>query len=297
MPLLNSRVEFAFGNQVSPRYIKPLFLQLQPFIWYESTEMQQFLRDNGLEVEGGKIVRYNIITWAKVGLGKIKKGKTNSFCISQLGKQVADLFSTNQELFFDVMHFLFYSAWRRSGQLTQAPLWLYAQICDTLWQNAPNKMDSMALTGQMQEESRVAFPDQNPNFPERSVRSVFPWLAALAPPFLARCNTNLAFCSVRRNSCTPQLFHLAIDLLFQQQGLQYGTVLTIDEQHINAICQTCLLDTNSFWEMASLTDMTIRELEIKQGQWGTSLILTKPPNWIDLPDFNHTYTENEENVI
>lgn len=291
-------VNFEFKNQVSPRYIKPLFLQLQPGTWYESTEMQQLLRDGGLNVQGKEIIQANITTWAKIGLGEVQRGgarKPNLFRLSLLGKQVTDLFSTNQELFFDTMHFLFYSAWRRSGKLTQAPLWLYAQVCDTLWQNAPGKMDSMALTGQMQEESRHTFLEHNPNFPERSVRSVFPWLGALTPPFLSKCGAKSELCSERRTVCTPQLFHLAVELLFQQQGLQYGTSLTIDERHIAAICQTCLLDTGRFWEMASLTDMAIRELEVRQGQWGTSLALTGPPRWIDLPDLaDESMVHNEE---
>ena len=278
-------ISFEFKNQVSPRYIQPLFLQLQPGEGYESTEMQQMLRDGGLDVQGKQIVGANIIFWTKVGLGEREIGKTSLFRLSPLGIQVKELYSTNQELFFDVIHFLFYSAWRRSGKLAQAPLWLYAQVCDTLWQNAPGKMDSMALTRQMQEESRPNFPKHEPSFPERSVRAVFPWLSALMPPFLSKCGAKSDLCSERRITCTPQLFHLAVELLFQQEGLQYGTSLTIDEQHITAVCQTCLLATDRFWEMASLTDMAIRELEVRQGQWGTSLALTGPPRWINLPDF------------
>lgn len=291
-------ISFEFKNQVSPRYVQPLFLQLQPGEWYESTEMQQMLRDGGLDVQGKQIVSANITFWAKVGLGELQRGgtgKPNLFRLSSLGKQVAELFSTNQELFFDVVHFLFYSAWRRSGKLAQVPFWLYAQVCDSLWQNAPGKMDSMALTRQMQEDSRHAFPKHDPNFPERSVRSIFPWLGMLTPPFLSKCGTKSELCSDRRITCTPQLFHLAVELLFQQEGLQYGTSLTIDEQHITAVCQTCLLATDRFWEMASLTDMAIRELEVRQSQWGTSLALTGPPRWINLPDFaDETDVDTEE---
>lgn len=291
-------ISFEFKNQVSPRYIQPLFLHLQPGEWYESPEMQQMLRDGGLNIQGEKIVGANTIFWTKVGLGERQIGKTSLFRLSPLGIHVKELFSTNQELFFDVIHFLFYSAWRRSGKLAQVPFWLYAQVCDTLWQNAPGRMDSMALTRQMQEDSRHTFPKHDPNFPERSVRSIFPWLGMLTPPFLSKCGAKSELCSERRITCTPQLFHLAVDLLFQQEGLQYGTSLTIDEQHITAVCQTCLLATDRFWEMASLTDMAIRELEVRQGQWGTSLALSGPPRWINLPDFaDEADADNEEEVI
>lgn len=290
-------VNFEFKNQVAPRYIQPLFLQLQTGTWYESTELQQSLRDAGLNVRGKDIVQANITTWAKIGLGEIRRegyGRPNLFRLTPLGKQISALFSTNQALFFDVIHFLFYSAWHRSGHTNQAPLWLYAQVCDVLWQQAPGKMDSYALTGRLHQESRQAFPTHDPSFSERSVRGVFPWLASSTPPFLSKCGTKTDLCSERRSYCTPQLFHLATELIYVRQGLKYGTSLTVDERHITAISQICLLDTNHFWEMASLTDMAIREFEVRKGQWGTSLALASSPRWIELPSFANQTDEVEE---
>jgi hypothetical protein len=291
------KVNFEFKNQVSPRYVEPLFLQLEPDIWYTSTELQQQLRDSGLDVQGKDIVLANISFWEKVGLGQVQRqgpGHPNLFRLSAFGKQVQALYGTNRSLFFDVMHYLFYSAWRRSHHINYAPLWLYAEICDTLWEEAPAKMDAMKLTSHLQSESYQAFPEQDPNFPERSVRSVFPWLGELTPPFLSSCGSRSELCSKRRGYCTPQLFHLAVDLAYHEAGLNYGTSLAIDDRQIGAISRVCLLDQDRFWEMASLADMAMRELEVRQGQWGTSLALSGPPRWIDLPDFSDLEAEYEE---
>lgn len=297
MPTSN-RVSFEFRNQVSPRYIEPLFLQLEHGQWYETGDLQDLLQAGGLDVQGKEIVLTNSRYWAKIGLGDVKRqgvGRSNAFRLSDLGKQVAELFSTNQALFFDVMHYLFYSSWRRSKHLNQAPFWLYAEICDNLWERAPGKMDTIGLTAHLQVESRSAFPTQNPSFPGQSVRSVFPWLSSLSPPFLSKCGSRSELCSKRRSYCTPQLFHLAVDLAYQTTGLSYGTSLAIDDRQIAFICRACLVDTERFWDMASLADMAVREFEIRKGQWGTSLALTGPPRWIDLPDFTLQEEDEEGN--
>jgi hypothetical protein len=293
----NRRVSFAFENQVSPRYVEPLLLQIDPDTWHTSTELQQQLRDSGLDVQGKKIIQANTTVWEKIGLGDIQRqrpGQPNLFRLRPLGRQMKGLYSTNRALFFDVIHFLFYSAYRLSKHLNQAPLWLYAKVCDILWQEAPAKIDSMELTARLQSESQELFPEQEPTFPKRSVTSVFPWLGELNPPFLSPCGSLSELCSTRRTYCTPQLFHLALDLAYHEAGLGYGTSLAIGDQQIAAICRTCLLDIDRFWDMASLTDMTIRELETRQGQWGTSLALTGPPRWINLPDFAEQVEDEDE---
>jgi len=291
-------VSFEFSNQLSPRYVEPLFLQIEPGIWYTSTELQQQLRDSGLDVKGKKIVQVNTTFWNKVGLGELQRqgpGRPNLFRLSPFGKQVGALYSTNRSLFFDLMHYLFYSTWRRSRHINHAPLWLYAEICDTLWQEAPSKMDVTRLTSRLQDESRQAFPSQDPAFPRQSVRSVFPWLGELTPPFLSPCANRSELCSERRSYCTPQLFHLAVDLAYQEAGLSYGTSLAVDDRQIEAVSRVCLLNPDCFWDMASLADMAMREFEVRQGQWGTSLALSGPPRWIDLPDFGELEEEDEEN--
>ena len=294
---LTRNVNFEFSNQVSPRYVEPLFLQIEPGIWYTSAELQQQLRDSGLDVKGKTIVQANTTFWDKVGLGEVQRqgpGRPNLFRLSSFGKQVGALYSTNRTLFFDVMHYLFYSAWRRSRHINQAPLWLYAEVCDSLWHEAPGKMDAIKLTGRLQGESRQAFPDQNPAFPRQSVYGVFPWLGELTPPFLSPCGSRSDLCSEQRSYCTPQLFHLAVDLAYHEAGLNYGTSLAIDDRQVSAISRVCLLGPDRFWDMASLTDIAVRELEVRKGQWGTSLALSGPPRWIDLPDFGEQEEEKDQ---
>lgn len=289
--ILSSKPTFEFNNQVSPRYIEPLFLRLEYGTWYSQADLRSLLRSGGLDLKGDNIVQNNTAVWTLAGLGRSRSVESSGrmpsrlFQLSELGREVSATYSTNRELFFDLMHFFFYSTWTRSRQIMRARFWLYANACDALWTEAPGATDSFQLTNRLQIECRSVFPEHNPSFSERSVRSVFPWLGSLTPPFLARCGNKSQLCSERRSYCTPQLFHLAVDLMYTAQGLRYGTSMAIDDDRITAISRTCLLDVSRFWYMTELAQMAVRGFDIRRGQWGTSIILDEPPQWIDLPDF------------
>src|SRR5438876_2217395 len=283
---------FMFPNEVSPRYVEPLLLQLQHNLGYSTVQFTSLLHSSGLDVKGNSIALHNMLTWSLAGLGQIEKQgtryiKKNIFRLTELGKQLVDTYSTNTDLFYDLIHFIFYSTYCRSGDVRRGRFWLYASVCDRLWQEAPASIDKSALTNQLQIESRTAFPGYDPSFSERSVGGVSPWLQTVVPPFLSKQGARTQLHSARRSYCTPQLFHLATELIYTTvEGLQYGASLTMNERCIEANCKVCLLDPERFWDMADLTRMTINGYEMRRGQWGTSFALEGPPNWITLPDFS-----------
>lgn len=297
----NENPSFQFNNQVAPRYVEPLFLQLQYGHWYSTAQFIGLLHSSGLDVKGNGIAFYNMSTWSLVGLGEVEKQGTNrnsknKFRLTKLGKQLVDTYSTNTELFYDLMHFLFYSTYCRSKDVQRGRFWLYASVSDKLWQEAPAPTDTSVMTNRLQIESRDAFPSYNPSFSEQSVGGIFSWLQTLVPPFLLKQGTKSQLYSKRRSHCTPQLFHLATDLIYTTvEDMQYGASLAINERHIEAICKTCLLDVEQFWNMADLTQMTINGYELRRGQWGTSIALEGSPTWITLPDFSNEKAQEEIN--
>jgi hypothetical protein len=256
--------------------------------WYRISEMKSILHRE-LGIDGADIAQRNAEAWSLAGLGELQlvkdgKSKYYLFRISSIGRQVLETYSTNRDLFFDVIHFLFYSVWHRSKDVYRGRFWIYSSVCDELWIDAPSKMDSFGLTAKLHTESQSLFPESEPTFPERSVRAVFPWLGALTPPFLEKDQSHKQFGSSRRAFCTPQLFHLATDLLYSIRSIRYGTSISMDDESIQYISKTCLLDTDQFWEMADRTKISIRGFEIRKGQWGTSIALEGPPAWIELPE-------------
>jgi hypothetical protein len=296
------RLTFQFGNNTSPRYIDTLFLPLQTGQWYNKSQLAAILHENGVNVEGDQIISSNTLTWSLIGLGETrhKAAKSNingTFRLTELGKQLTDIYSTNSELFYDLIHFLFYSAYRRSHYLTYSRFWLYQAFCNILWSESPTAIEPQKLTNRLQIEFREDFPHYEATFNDKSIHSLGPWLQVLTPPFLLKIGGRNH--AQKRLACTPQLFHLATDFVYNSIGqLEYGTSFAINQPQIEAICKVCLLDSEYFWNMASLTQMTISGFEFHQGQWEKAIILRGPPDWINLPDFSAGQEENgfeEEN--
>ncbi len=186
--ILSTNPSFQFHNAVSPRYLEPLFLQLEYDQWYSTRQFIGLLRSSGLSVKGNGIASYNMLTWSLAGLGEIEKSgtrpiKKNLFRLTELGKQLIETYSTNTGLFYDLIHFLFYSAYQRSSDVRRGCFWLYASVCDQLWKEAPAPTDTSALTNRLQIESRVAFPSYDPSFSEQSVGAVSPGYKCWFPRF------------------------------------------------------------------------------------------------------------------
>lgn len=288
---MKSKINFQMYSSISPRYIRPLLLQLEFGQWYTFAEMKEKLRQNGLQVEGSEIVIHNANAWTLLGLGERKNEINGSrkilFRINKLGRQLQETYSTNQDLFFDLMHYFLYTAWLRSNNPLYGRFWIYSSVCDYLWNSSPGVVENIDITGMLQIDSNIVFSNFQPKFSMRSVRTVYPWLESLTPPFLSKQSGKQTLFSTRRNSCTPQLFHLAVDLIYSNKQLKYGTSMAIGDEEIKAICRTCLLDEGQFWEMADRTKMIIRGVDIRQGQFSTSIALEIKPQWIDLPNYTN----------
>ncbi len=288
---MKSKINFQFPNQVSPRYIQPVFLKLESGAWYSSVELRELLKIGIPNIEGKEIIYNNMETWSLIGLGNYKventQGRKAYFRLTDLGKQIKETYSTNHELFFELMHYLFYSSWKKSLNPKLGKLWLYSRVCEILWDTAPSEMDSLNMTGILQQEAQEVFPAHSPKFPVQGVRAVFPWLVTLTPPFLSKKTGRSLLLSEKRKNCSPQLFHLALDLIYNQKQLKYGTSMAIGDEEIKSVCRVCLLDEGQFWEMADRTKMIIRGVDIRRGQFSTSIALEMKPQWIDLPDYTN----------
>ncbi|MBP7962077.1 MAG: hypothetical protein KBG20_01190 [Caldilineaceae bacterium] len=289
---------FLFRNEISPSYIEPLFLQMKPDIWLDTHDMKRMLHDSGLDIGGKDIVTNSKLVWSLLRIVDSRleqqgRSTVRFVRLAPLGEYLHDTHSTNPDLFYDLFHYLFYSAWRRTQQDRFTRFWLYAACCDLAWQQAPTELATSKLTRQLQRECDAAFPKSHPSFSGRSVGGILPWLQVLSPPFLRQSEKRNLLVSERRRHCTPQLFHLALDLVYAAEGLQYGTAMAIGPQNQEAICKVCLLDPDRFWAMAELTEMTIRGVELQRGQWGSSLVLKSKPKWIDLPDYMESDADND----
>jgi hypothetical protein len=108
---MREKVNFQFYNTVAPRYIEPLFIKLENQEWNSVSSLVGILQQD-LQIDGRDVVERNISVWAGIGIGeirieKVKGGRRSYFRINQLGKYLQEIYSTNNDLFYDLMHYFF----------------------------------------------------------------------------------------------------------------------------------------------------------------------------------------------
>ena len=104
------KVSFEFKNHISPSYIEPLLLKLEDGQWYHNSDLKVILRSTGLNIDGSYIVENNAVAWRLSGIVYTRQEKEGRYIrnyiqISPLGRYLRDVYSTNRELFFDLIHY------------------------------------------------------------------------------------------------------------------------------------------------------------------------------------------------
>jgi hypothetical protein len=159
------------------------------------------------------------------------------------GEAVARLESHKPDLFADVVHGLLYEAWNPSQEGENCFSWSYRTLCAILWEGSDRKLGSRRdLASQVEARARSVFSRPDIAFSPKSVGGALLWLSGLTPPVLSENEARFS----RRSFCPPELFVMATDCAYRDQGIDYGVNLLLSDRNRTAICQYCLLDTDGF---------------------------------------------------
>lgn len=166
--------------------------------------------------------------------------------LSDLGRRFSKLLVQFPEWFSEAAHLWMYTAhlWGYAKGLS----WAYAQIVNTLWamhDQVLNKLVLSQLTGVVVERASQFFglPTESIAFSDRSVYGALNWLQGLTPPVLLVQEGRKVF--RRRFFCLEITFLWAVDFLYRFLSIPYGVRLSLIPEHIEHLCQVCLLDPSS----------------------------------------------------
>ena len=218
-------------------------------------------------------------SWHILGiLDRIKEQKSYRYSLNEFGENLLNKLQFNSSLAMELVHWAYYSAWLRSPDSQWGWSWLYQEVCDMMWDNSPSQIIPRKLMTDTVEKANSLFPEQSPSFDVLSIRSVMAWLAAMDPPFLLKkdeSDSKSPLLSRKRESCSPELVFLAIQLQYQTKVLSFGAPLLMDEALIEAVCKVCMLAPEQFWPMAEICSLTFPSLKRKETLYGTSLMITE----------------------
>jgi len=156
---------------------------------------------------------------------------------------------------YDLLHYLFYNAWRPEEPAKHARSWFYRAVCDNLWvvQNAKLDLDTrdtltQQLTNQALEnfQSVLGVSGEKISIGRQTMAGALVWLRHLKPAVLEGEKVEEFH---RRQACSPELFLLALSRSYQLSGSQIGMDLLLSPQRRNEICRLCLLEPLQFDRM------------------------------------------------
>jgi hypothetical protein len=198
------------------------------------------------------------------------------------GQVVARISSHNSELFPEIIHYLYYSAWTAMDETDNCFSWSYRTLCNFLWQQGTATIDKNLLFSVVSSEASGHFNIQSVSFSTSSVTGILIWLGSLIPPVIEEQNGNSEAIFSRRAFCSPELFVLAVDFVYRQETIDYSVNLLLSEQRRDAICQVCLLEPSNFERVLDYAVAQFDYLEKGMGGgWGHYLTLYRHPELTD----------------
>ena len=240
------KLSFHIEPAASPAKI-PLLLQLlvetnRPIS--KGTDLDELARQHSSDLNQF----YNARSLAEQHLGLIGVSKTGL----EATASAKVILQKREAVQYDLLHFLFYTAWQASQPAQHTQAWFYRAVCEVLWtlQEAElNLTTRTSLTQQLTNqaldkfEGVVGFEAQKFSLGLKSMAGALEWLRQLQPSVLADSRFS------RRVACSPELFLLALGYSHQTGEVEVGIDLLLTQARQYSVAQLCLLDPLYFDQM------------------------------------------------
>ena len=204
--------------------------------------------------------------------------KKNEF--TALGLTFRDVTWQKPQLFGELIHYLFFSTWTPNVPGKYCYSWSYASTVRLLWSSGHMELNVQRLADDISDQIKQQFPAVAISFGANSIRGVLHWLRVLAPAVLPEQNKPQLF--ARRSFCPPELFVLAVDTTYRQNGIPYGSNLLLEPAIQQQICELCVLEPEGFERVAGYAKLQFTFLDRGMGGgWGSYLRLDRAPTFAD----------------
>lgn len=206
------------------------------------------------------------------------------YALTEVGKNVVSLLSKKPEIADEFLHFLHYTLWSDQHPEKDCFSWTYRNLCNLLWDAGMLQVDRVQLADQLANLARTQFQIEGIALSERSAEAVLKWLNELDPPLITEQKIGKQKIKVfsRRAFCSPEIFILAVDYIYRQNGIEYQTNMLLEPIKQEEICKICLLDPIGFenaleWACGQYDFLS----QGSSGGWGRYLVLSMPPSLTD----------------
>jgi hypothetical protein len=191
-----------------------------------------------------------------------------------LGETLVAIEARNPDLFNEVVHGLQYALWDRKNPARHCFSWSYRLICQVLWSGGNTDLIDIRrnLASEIEGQARQVFDLANIVVGPKSVGGALLWLSELRPAVVDEALEQFR----RRMFCAPETFTMAVNFVYKEREMDYGSNLLLTDENRDEICRFCLLDPVGF---ERVLDYAIAQFDFLNkglgGGWGRYLTLQR----------------------
>lgn len=182
----------------------------------------------------------------------------DKFTFTELGNQLVDIMYSDPEIFNNLLHYLFYTAYDRYPDRHVYASYTYKMLTNYLYDNGP--FTSFTKGDIIGDVSAEAEADSNLNLSKTSsgvsmstktFNNFWQFLEALKPT--VQPEPEVAGFE-RRSFCPPGLFVLAVNYAYNQTDSEFGSLLQATDKIETIIKQVCLLNDDGLNEVIDFAE-------------------------------------------
>lgn len=272
------------GSAGRPEAIKS-YLDLIDRRDYESVEdvMSDAYHEFGLShpTRPGQLINTKDMTNTLARLGLVQESNRQE--LTEFGRELVDILIHNEQRFFDMLHFLYASAYYRDPGPERFISWSYYQISREYCERAPvdfndAKQEIVEAVLQTAENESVTGFDNYGTLSKKSINNYRRFIDELEPPVLRDGRFKL------REFVPSELVLTSIDLLYRTNfagSREYGGLMSLSGAPAEALQTLCLVQEDALSDVVEQAVKMDSRLDLK-ADYTVHVRLSEPVNLNDL---------------
>jgi hypothetical protein len=178
------------------------------------------------------------------------------FELTEMGDSLVDIMYSNRKLFYNLLHYLYYTAYDRYPDKHIFMSYSYRTITNYLFDNAPFSTlhgTKGEIVGEVEQQAQrdnldLSQTQRGVSVSTKTMNNYMQYLAPLEPSVNPNePDEEPGF--TQRNFCPPELFLMAVDFEYKFTDTEFNTLLRITDDAEHRIKSLCMISGEGFNEV------------------------------------------------
>lgn len=245
-------------------------------------------------LEAASDLGHNLGTYEKTTAGAVlgRLGIVNpddQFEYTDYGDSLVDIMYRDRNLFNNLLHFLYYTAYERYPEEYIFSSYTYRAFTNYLYDNGPfdniqgekgTIVSEVTTEAETDDKLDLSYTRSGVSVSTKSFNNYFRYLDSLSPSVNPNGPGESPGFNLRA-FCPPELFVVTVDYLYRQNDSEYNTLLQVTDDTERRLRQICVLSDHGFSEVIDYADQAYSFFS-KRHDFGLNLRLEREVHLDDL---------------